>query len=300
MTVLVPAETPGEDPTTFHWNTDVITECGDVIDFGIVHWYPNPPSIQSDDLCANPLYRLAAVLGYPRNVMAVMESTLRETFAEHAGDNAESIEIVMTEVGTGVSIPMGRVSTTRPNCVLNRGHAMGIFAADMYLMAAELGFVNVDWLELHNGTFLNENTAAKGPAFSGIQMASLLAGPGDRMVTAMSNTPSLVAHASLREDGRVGVLLINTQAPELFSVNVTVTINGGGTSGSGERYDYFPVEQVLPANVAPPTTVDGTPYSLIGATGTVTGPERFVGMESPFSVTLPPYGVSLLVFDPAE
>ena len=282
----------------YHWNTDVITECGDVIDFGIVHWYPNPPGVMSGDPCASPLQRLAAVLGYPRNVMPVMASTLRETFADLAGDNAENIEIVMTEVGTGITVPTGRIPTgMMRTCVLNRGHGMGIFAADMYLTAAEQGFVNVDWLELHNGTFLNERTGAKGPAFSGIQMARLLAGPGDRLVTATSNTP-LIAHAAVREDGRVGVLIINTQAPELpDSVSATVTINGGGASGSGERYDYFPVEHVLPDGVAPPTNVASVPYSLMGASGSVTGPVTFTGMESPFTVELPPYGASLFVFD---
>jgi hypothetical protein len=300
MTVVVPSADPEEnpDPTTYHWNTDVISECGDVIDFGIVHWYPNPASIMSGDPCANPLQRLAAVLGYPKNVMPVMVSMLRETFAEFAGDNAENIEIVMTEVGTGITVPTGRIpmNTMMRFCALNRGHGMGIYAADMYLTAAEQGFVNVDWLELHNGTFLNERTTAKGPAFSGIRMASLLAGPGDRLVTATSTTP-LVAHAALREDGRVGVLVINTQAPELSSVTATVTINGARVSGSGERYDYFPKDQILPEGIAVPTNVASVPYSLRGESGDVTGPESFTGMESPFTVELPPYGVSLFIFD---
>jgi hypothetical protein len=257
-----------------YWNDDVLRECGPVIDFGIVHWYPNPPSAPNeDDPDVNTLYRLAGLLTFPRIVMPTMVSRLREVFAEHCGSNAENVEIVMTEVGTGVRVPRGR------NGGLDRGQAMGIFAADMYLTAAELGFVNVDWLELHNGTFLDEAMQAKGPAFSGIQMANLLAGPGDRLVKATSNVPSLVVHASARADGRVGVLLINTQAPELRAVNATVAIEGGGASGSGERYDYAP------------------PMAGSGTSGTVTGPTAFSDMESPFSVEVPPYGLSLLLFD---
>ncbi len=283
-----------------HWNTDVISACGDIIDFGIVHWYPDPPGLQTDDANENTLYRLAGLLTFPRKVMPEMVSTLRETFAAHAGDNAENIEIVMTEVGTGIRVPTGR------NGGINRGQAMGIFAADMYLTAAELGFVNVDWLELHNGTFLAENMQAKGPAFSGIHMATLLAGPGDRLVTATSDTPSLVAHASVREDGRVGVLLINTQAPELRSASVTVTLEGGGAGVSGERYDYFPVAMTAPTSDGGMPAADagtggaGSPYSPVGASGTVSGPAAFSDMPSPFTVELPPYGVSLLVFDAAD
>lgn len=289
----------------YYWNDDVITECGDVIDFGIVHWYPNPPSAaMQDDPTVNSLYRTAGLLTFPRNQIPVMVSRLRETFAEHAGDNAENIEIVMTEVGTGIRVPSGR------NGGPNRTHAMGIFAADMYLTTAEHGFVNVDWLELHNGTFLNEAAQAKGPAFTGIQLARMLAGPGDRLVTATTTTsattPWLVAHASLREDGRVGVLLINTQAPELGSASVTVTIEGAEVGASGERYDYFPVaaSPTMPDGGAPTTDAGasdgGTSFSPVGASGTIDGPTSFSDMQSPFTVELPPYGVSLFLFDAAD
>jgi hypothetical protein len=285
----------------YYWNEDVIAECGEDIDFGIVHWYPNPPSgPMADDPTANSLYRLSGLLGYPRSQMPIMVSRLRETFAEFAGDNADNIEIVMTEVGTGVRVPMGR------NGGINRGQAMGIFAADMYLTAAELGFVNVDWLELHNGTFLNEGTQAKGPAFSGIQLARMLAGPGDTLVTATTDKPDLVAHASRREDGRVGVLVINTRAPEQSSVIATVTIEGGAVGASGERYDYFPVAPTPPTTDGGMPATDGgtadagSPYSPVGASGTITDPITFSDMQSPFTVELPPYGVSLFVFDPAN
>jgi hypothetical protein len=213
-----------------------------------------------------------------------MVSTLRDSFALHAGDNAENIELVMTEVGPGADIPRGRRNDAG---ALDRGHAMGIFAADVYLTAAELGFVNVDWLELHNGTFLNEprdeTPHVKGPAFNGIQMARLLAGPGDRLVTTSSNKRSLVVHASIREDGRVGVLLMNTQAPEHAPSLVTVALDGIAVSGRGERYDYLPIiAATAPVNAA---------------SGPITGPEPFSDMPSPFSIELAPYGVTLLLFD---
>ena len=72
-------------------------------------------------------------------------------------------------------------------------------------------------------------------------------------------TPLLVAHDSLREDGRVGVMLINTQPLELSAATVTVTIEGGEVGARGERYDYFPVEAV-------PTVPDGGVPAMDGGT----------------------------------
>ena len=279
----------------YYWNDDVLLECGQVIDFVIVHWYPNPPAApQGGDPTENELFRVAGLLSFPRTQMPVMMSRLRESVAEFGGDNAENVEVVMTEVGTGIRVPISRSGG------LDRGQAMGMFAADMYLTAAERGFVNVDWLELHNGTFLAERTHEKGPAFSGIQMARLLAAPGDRLLAAESNVPSLVAHASVREDGRIGVLLINTQAPELRIANVTIELGGASIARSGERYDYFPRPNQVPDGGMPEAGAPDAGARLNAASGTVTGPMPLSDVESPFTLEVPPYGVTLLLFDPAE
>ncbi|HEX6767430.1 MAG TPA: hypothetical protein VF103_18155 [Polyangiaceae bacterium] len=202
-----PADTWMSRVPGHYWNDDVLGACGRDIDFGIVHWYPNPPSLSNQsDADQNSIYRIAGLLTYPLTEMPKMVTRLRQSIDEQCGENAENVELVMTEVGTGVRIP-------RRTNGLDLGQAMGMFAADMYLTAAELGFVNVDWLELHNGTFLDEAMQAKGPAFSGIQMAHLLAGPGDRLVTATSSDPMLAVHASVRDDGRIGVLLVTRKLP---------------------------------------------------------------------------------------
>jgi hypothetical protein len=284
----------------YYWNDDVLRECGPIIDFVIVHWYPNPPSApQEDDPTENTLFRVAGLLTYPRTQMPIMMSRLRESISEFGEENANNVEVVMTEVGTGIRVPQSSSGG------LDRGHAMGMFAADMYLTAAEQGFVNVDWLELHNGTFLNERTQQKGPAFNGIQMARLLAAPGDRLVAAQSNTPSLIAHASVRDDGRIGVLLINTQAPELRVANVTIDLGGASVARSGDRYDYLPLAHPMPDGGTPDGGMPeaGAPDAgvrLNAASGTVTGPTPISDVESPFTLEVPPYGVTLLLFDPAE
>src|SRR4029077_16603925 len=105
-----------------------------------------------------------------------------------------------------------------------QAQAAGLFAADAYASLLEAGFANIDWLQLHNGSFLSEQTQAKGPAFNGIRMVHLLAAPGDTLVTASSDQSVIAAHAATRADGTLGIMLINKQPTT--STLVTVTING--------------------------------------------------------------------------
>jgi hypothetical protein len=103
-------------------------------------------------------------------------------------------------------------------------------------------------------------------------------------------------------------LLANTDAPELARVNVTLSFTGGSVGPSGERWDYFAAPSQAP--VPPPDAgVDGSVDAgttecrvLNGANGTVTGPTpfSFPDTAAPFVVEVPPYGVSLLVFEATE
>jgi hypothetical protein len=110
----------------------------------------------------------------------------------------------------------------------------------------------------------------------------------------------LVAHASAREDGRIGVLLINTQAPELGVANVSIDFASAGLAGTGERYDYFPRPNPMPDGGVPEAGLpEAAGVPLNAASGEVTGPTPLSGVASPFTVEVPPYGVTLLLLDPA-
>jgi hypothetical protein len=285
--------TPPDDSFAPSWNEDVLEECAPVIDFAIVHWYPIPREVGRSPL--------AGLLAMPQSKIPIMERTLRQSIEDFGGD-PDAVELVMTEVGPGIDIP--RNTATEPTA--DRSQAVGLFAADTYLTLIEHGFKNIDWLELHNGSFLNEPrggapTHRKGPAFNGIHVARLLAGPGDRLVSTTSNVPTLVAHAAMRADGKIGVLLSNTEQPEGLAVTATVMLAGGSVGASGERYDYYP---------SPSSTAPGTPGSasdagasdagteILGANGSVVGPTAFSDMPNPFTLEVPPYAVTLLVFDP--
>jgi hypothetical protein len=223
------------------WNMEVLQASGPVIDFVIVHLYTGRNA--------------ASLLRAPPQRVPAMTTELRNLIATYCGDNAANVELMMTELGPNFAVPAAQAQ------------AAGLFAADAYLSLLEAGFANVDWLELHNGSFLLEQTQTRGPAFNGIRMAHLLSAPGDTLVTASSDQSVIAVHAAARADGTLAVMLINKQ-PATSTV-VTVSINGAPLSPSGSRFDYTP---------------DGP-----AANGTVTGPTSVDGTGNEFSVTIPPY-----------
>jgi hypothetical protein len=234
------------------WNMEVLQESGAVIDFVIVHLYTG----------RSP----ASLLRAPPQRVPAMTTELRNLIGTYCGQNAANVELMMTEIGPNYAAAPAQAQ------------AVGLFAADVYLSLLEAGFANIDWLELHNGSFLAEHTNVRGPAFSGIRMAHLLAAPGDTLVTASSDQSVIAAHAAVRADGTLGVMLINKQPTA--STQVTVTINGAPLGPAGSRFDYAPEGAAANGSVAGPAPADG------------------LGNELP--VTIPPYTAIHWVLRPAE
>ena len=239
------------------WNSAVLAACAASIDFGIVHFYPGQ----------DPSSLLAA----PRLQIAASFADLRQRFVDSAGDHAADIELAVTEVGPGASVDWSRYPSVAR-------HAQGLFALDAYLTFFAEGATNVDWLELHNGTFLSDRNSSRGPAYYGIALAHLLAAEGDTLVATTSAQGSIVAHAALRADGSLGILLVNTQAPasdgSIEPVDVPVTSAGDDFPTSGYRYDYAP---------------------LASAPGVIEGPVAMNQVTTPFTLTLAPYQATLVV-----
>jgi hypothetical protein len=234
------------------WNTRTLTECGSVIDFAIVHWYTgNTPS----DLVQQPY-----------SILGTMTSELRRSLELYAGDDPERVELFMTELGPHFQM-------TNEN-----NQAMGVFAANTYVGAIEHGFSHLDWLELHNGSFLSERNDRKGPAYHGIRMAYEFARPGDMLVAATSSAPRFVsAHAARRSDGTASLMLSNLDDQVVV---VEVTVEGGTLSSDGTRFDYAPLE-------------GGTGHGLPG--GEVAGPEPVSGLGNTFELEIAPLTVVDLI-----
>ncbi|OYP19042.1 alpha-L-arabinofuranosidase [Streptomyces sp. FBKL.4005] len=193
------------------WNHTVLSEVTDVIDFVSVHWYAGG----SDTTAQDALDRLAGLPGELREV--------RSQIDRYAGAGSPRIGIALTEINTNTG---GARLTARPN---------GLFAADALMTALENGVFSVDWWNTHNGagqiTTVDGETdygdmgmlssgACTGdvcePApntpfhpYYGMKMTSELGTAGDTMVAAESSAQDVSAHAVLRRDGRLSVLLVN-------------------------------------------------------------------------------------------
>jgi hypothetical protein len=230
------------------WDARVLAACGQDIDFAIVHWYSSNS--------------LAALLQAPSRELPSIFNELGSLFSA-VGPRSAPIEVAVTEMGPASGL---RISN-------QQGQVEGLFASDGYLSLLEHGVFNMDWLELHNGTFLASPSERKGPAYKGIQMAHQLANVGDSLLATSSDSPALVVHASKRADGSLGVMLINTTG----TANATVTVDIGGSPSfsKAKRFDYFPSSGAVDGSVVGPTDVSDATL--------------------PLSVRVPPYGNVVLI-----
>jgi hypothetical protein len=227
------------------WNEEVLRECGSDADFGIVHLYAGRDA--------------AALLRIPSGRVPDMMAELRASFAAHAGANAPNLEIALTEIGPRPGFP-------EQDMVVS-----GLYAADAYVSLMEQGVTNIAWLELHNSTFLVEDTQAKGPAYHGIQMAHRLVAPGDvflDVAVTTENTEALAAHAREREDGSVGVMLVNRSPVTV--VAASVELPGASLSPAATRYDYALVDGVGEASAGLEVALAGNTIALELAPHSVT------------------------------
>jgi alpha-L-arabinofuranosidase len=240
---------PADNSWAPTWNDEVLAECATVIDFGVIHFYPSDPNL----------------LTVSSRLMPDMFEQLHDALDRHAGENADDIEITVTEVGPP------------PGYDDYQDSVMGLFAADAYLSFIRHGATNVDWLELHNGTFLSERFEP-GSAYYGIQLAHATAGPGEALVRAESSRPlDIVAHAGVRDDDSVAVLLINTSSHRVTEVTIDVP----GASGGAMLRSLSSSESHASESYAPE----------------VSGPEPVEATDGALIVTLPPETVMLVELD---
>jgi len=236
------------------YNTAVLGQCGSVADFVIIHWYPSD------------LFASAA------QVVSTINSTRTQLTNILGAARASQIGIAVTETGAG--------SYT--------GTPAALFAADNYLTWIENGAFNVDYQELDNG-FLGNSTinpgvadnTLLGPAY-GAKMSRLLANVGDTMLNITSAQSLLHVHATARQDGKTGVMLINTDPniPILANVN----ISGPTLASSGTCYQ-FGLTNFIGANIYPSYPI---------STNTVSG------LGNSFTVSVPPYTMVDLLLSPAN
>jgi Glycosyl hydrolase family 30 beta sandwich domain len=186
------------------------------VDFVIVHWYP---SGNNSTILSDPRVKIPQMInGTTSGLDSGSNAGLRDSIATWRSDNdPNALEIFVTETDGG-----GNSETVD-----------GLFAADEYATFFENGVSNVDYLELHNGQFLQESSNDPNFAYFGMQAVHLMAEPGDELVATTTSQDAVRIHAAQRSDGSVAVMVINTNTS---SRTVNVSIDGGMLSEDGVMY----------------------------------------------------------------
>ncbi|MGD0614588.1 MAG: putative Ig domain-containing protein [Verrucomicrobiota bacterium] len=199
------------------WNANVLQQCGTKIDFVIIHYYPDNGNIGSG--------AGTNLLNDPSSEIPTIVSQTRTLINAYCGTNAPNVGIAVTE--------------TAGDAITSYYPAESLFAADLYCSWIENGVMNVEWQELHHTppTFLVNGTGG-GPhrPWYGALMTRLLASVGDTFVSVTSDNIQLKVHATSRQDGTIGLLLLNENVANSQSVNVT--INGASLGTSGTQYQF--------------------------------------------------------------
>ncbi|HZT42363.1 MAG TPA: hypothetical protein VFA07_09235 [Chthonomonadaceae bacterium] len=262
------------------WNSNVLSICGQQIDFVIVHWYPQGPGSESDS------YLLGCT-----NQVAGMVSRLKSLINQYCGANASNVQILLTENNSVYSDP-GKQSVSQVNA---------LYLADDFMTWLENGATSAIWWDLHNGITLGNASsslfgstkygdygilssgecsgsicepAANTPfrPYYGLKMLSYLGRPGDQMVSTTSSTGLIAAHAVKQANGRLALLLINKDRSNSYTVTVTLS---GYTPASKSAAMY---------------TYSKTGSSIAAATRT--------GISTKFNVAVGPYSLRTLVLGP--
>ena len=244
----------GFDQGRVSYNAAALPPVSNVVDFVVIHWYPGGTDAQ---ILQSPLQIAAGV------------SDCRAQIGQYVGSRSNQVGIAVTETGSDV---------------LGGGSAE--YAADTLLTWIENGAVNVDYQELHSGFLASgtpgtTNNALLGPAY-GAKMARLLAAVGDTMLKITSSATSLHVHATTRQDGKTGVMLINLDP--LIPVAATVNISGPALAGAGIRYQ-FGQTNFIGTNSYPSYAISSNSVSGLGNT---------------FTITVPAYTIVNLLIPPAQ
>ena len=227
---------PIVDPIVLNWNPDLMKAvcASTTFDLAIIHYYPGTyRDVQASEMLSMPQS------DFPRVI-----SGIQQQLAQYCPANAANIQFFVTETS-----PNGTVDGGVPPPVI------GLFALNVFMSGLQAGVSNIDWLELHGGSFL-DNSETPGSAFYGIQLAHNAAAVGDQIVSASSNTNTVVAYAMLKANGQKGVILINADPAKPAQVQVNLA---GTTLGStATLYSYgVSTTQTGPALTSTTIAVNG-------------------------------------------
>lgn len=199
------------DPIPQTWNPQLAAAvcAGTQLDFAIMHYYPGTwKAVQASEL-----------LSLPQSDIPNVVQNIQQSLAAGC-TNAAAIKVFLTE--------------TSPNGALAPGfpaNAEGLFTINDYLTALKAGIGNLDWLEMHDGTYLTSGEQP-GPSYFGVEMAHQLAAPGDSVLSTNTTNPLVLVWATKKTNGQKGILLINSDGSNPAVVQVTFANTTLGSSAT--------------------------------------------------------------------
>jgi hypothetical protein len=226
------------------WNAKVLAAACPSFDIAILHWYGGNVGTGLTSLPIAPEAEIPGIF-----------ATVRSAMATPMFGCPADIPVMVTEWGPN-SLSGNDLPVSMPDMAPPGSQYAGLFAAESYANFMEQGAVTVAWLELHNRSFLAQIDWTGDPftryndarrwGHKGMNIAHLFANGNDKMVQAtVSGTfgAQLKAHAALRGDGSVGVMMTNTNRNVAANVTVSLTGTGAARGCVGARYTYAPVNK---------------------------------------------------------
>ena len=226
------------------WNAKVLAAACPSFDIAILHWYGGNVGTGLSVLPSAPEVEIPGIF-----------STVRSALATPMFGCPADLPVMVTEWGPN-SLSGNDLPVSMPDMAPAGSQYAGLFATESYANFMEQGALAVNWLELHNRSFLAQIDWVGDPftryndtrrwGHKGMNIAHFLAAGNDTMVQAtVSGTfgAALKAHASLHADGAVGVMMTNTNKNVAASVTVNLTGTGAARACVGARYAYAPINK---------------------------------------------------------
>jgi len=263
------------------WNQGVLKSACESFDFVVLPWFLQPLRVSNWHLnepylldnvnlnLANPLHTNSARelvdKGYgtfddPSTSLAFIQYGLsRATSGYCPKDHFVRVAFAPSGIGDWIKVDHPVVEA--------------LWVADFYAFLIESQVMNVDWSdgrERHGTSMLSADPNKFGPAYYGLQMLHVVAyAPGDRFLDVKSSSALVGAHATYRQDGYTGIMLVNKDPK--YAVTVKVTLKHGSIGASGKRFDYGNAQYA-----------DGKPAAE----------SKFSASGDEFTVTVPPYTIT--------
>ena len=241
--------------TGIDWDQNVLKVAGKGIDFVALHWSTGDSTEASHWQSLDNTKTLME----PEEGLPKMLAALVEMIQKNCGQNAGNIQVLVTELGLKSYIKV-------PDPIVP-----ALFAADAYATLIEDGVANIDWADMRKSGFLDDDNKP-GPVYFGLQMVRQMAGPTDNFVATTSSNSLLAVHAYVRQDRKIGIMLINKDPKN--NATVKVNVSGANLTATGTRFDFG-------------KNNPGTQYMV--------PPSEATGLGSSFTVTVPSYTITDLV-----